>query len=60
MLELFRFRRTLKLRRDCCVSMDGDSRRSVLDANTIRQVLANPNIHAMEVVDRTVSEGGSL
>ena len=37
-------------------SMAGDSRRPVLDANTIRQVLANPNIHAMEVVDRTVSK----
>ena len=35
------------------VKEDG-SRRPVLDANTIRQLLANPNISAMEVVDRTV------
>ena len=34
--------------------MDDESRRPVLDANTIRQLLANPNISAMEVVDRTV------
>ena len=33
---------------------DDESRRPVLDANTIRQLLANPNISAMEVVDRTV------
>ena len=33
---------------------DGDSREPELDANTIRQILANQNIHAMEVVDRTV------
>ena len=34
--------------------IDDGSRRPVLDANTIRQLLANPNISAMEVVDRTV------
>ena len=31
-----------------------DLRKSEIDANTIRQILANQNIHAMEVVDRTV------
>ena len=38
--------------------MDDESRRPVLDANTIQQLLANPNMHAMEVVDRTVSKAG--
>ena len=38
--------------------MDDESRRPVLDANTIRQLLATPNISAMEVVDRTVSKAG--
>ena len=33
---------------------EGDSRKPELDANTIRQILANQNIHAMEMVDRTV------
>ena len=31
-----------------------DLRKSEIDANTIRQILANQNIHAMEVMDRTV------
>ena len=31
-----------------------DSRKPEIDANTIRQILTNQNIHAMEVVDRTV------
>ena len=38
--------------------VDDESRRPVIDANTIRQLLANPNISAMEVVDRTVSKAG--
>ena len=33
---------------------DGDARKPAIDANTIRQILANQNMHAMEVVDRTV------
>ena len=37
---------------------DGDSREPELDANTIRQILANQNIHSMEVVDRTVPKAG--
>ena len=32
----------------------GGSRKAEIDANTIRQILADQNIHAMEVVDRTV------
>lgn len=31
-----------------------DSRKPEIDANTIRQILEDQNIHAMEVVDRTV------
>ena len=38
--------------------VDGESRMPVLDPNTIRQILANQGIHAMEVVDRTVSKAG--
>ena len=37
---------------------DGDSREPELDANTIRQILENQNIHGMEVVDRTVPKAG--
>ena len=32
----------------------GDSRKAEIDAHTVQQILANQNIHAMEVVDRTV------
>ena len=38
--------------------MDGERRTPVLDRNTIRQILANDGIHAMEVVDRTVPKAG--
>ena len=31
-----------------------DSGKAEIDANTVQQILANQNIHAMEVVDRTV------
>ncbi|MDE0190815.1 MAG: hypothetical protein OXH99_17170 [Bryobacterales bacterium] len=32
----------------------GDCRKPEIDPNTIRQILANQNVHAMEVVDQTV------